>query len=350
MISSGIDITQTLIAMGAVLSNIADRDVLPYLTSSRPAYANFADSLMKARLHNPWFTEENITQAFTGLSAMLNPASIQTWLANYEGLPDSPSPKRIGLILAGNIPAVGFHDLLCVFVSGHRAVAKLSGQDNILLPALIELFESEIEGLSWPVEWQAGKLGPVDAIIATGSNNTARYFEYYFGKYPNIIRKNRTSVAILSGNETAEELDKLGDDLFSYFGLGCRNVSKVYLHKDFDIDQFFGAIYKRNEIVNHHKYANNYDYYKALWMMNQEPILDNGFVILRESEALTSPVGTVFYERFENEQTLRFQLQAHVEEIQCIVSLQDVPFGESQKPQLWDYADGVDTMAFLKNL
>ena len=350
MISSGIDITQTLIAMGAVLSNIADRDVLPYLTSSRPAYAKFADSLVKARLNNTWFTEENITQAFTGLSAMLNPASIQTWLANYEGLPDSPSPKRIGLILAGNIPAVGFHDLLCVFVSGHRAVAKLSGQDNILLPALIELFESEIEGLSWPVEWQAGKLGPVDAIIATGSNNTARYFEYYFGKYPNIIRKNRTSVAILSGNETAEELDKLGDDLFSYFGLGCRNVSKVYLHKDFDIDQFFGAIYKRNEIVNHHKYANNYDYYKALWMMNQEPILDNGFVILRESEALTSPVGTVFYERFENEQTLRFQLQAHVEEIQCIVSLQDVPFGESQKPQLWDYADGVDTMAFLKNL
>ena len=336
--------------MGAVLSNIADRDVLPYLTSSRPAYAKFADSLVKARLNNPWFTEENITQAFTGLSAMLNPASIQTWLANYEGLPNSPSPKRIGLILAGNIPAVGFHDLLCVFVSGHRAVAKLSGQDNILLPALIELFESEIEGLSWPVEWQAGKLGPVDAMIATGSNNTARYFEYYFGKYPNIIRKNRTSVAILSGNETAEELDKLGDDLFSYFGLGCRNVSKVYLHKDFDIDQFFGAIYKRNEIVNHHKYANNYDYYKALWMMNQEPILDNGFVILRESEALTSPVGTVFYERFENEQTLRFQLQAHVEEIQCIVSLQDVPFGESQKPQLWDYADGVDTMAFLKNL
>ncbi len=336
--------------MGAVLSNLTDPGVLAYLMSDRPAYAKFVEARVKARLNNPWFTEENMAQAFTGLAAMLHPESIETWLGKYDGGSETFQPKRIGVILAGNIPAVGFHDLLCVFVAGHRAVAKLSGQDNILLPALIELFESEIEGLKWPVDWQEGKLGHVDAMIATGSNNTARYFEYYFGKYPNIIRKNRTSVAILSGNETDEELDKLGDDLFSYFGLGCRNVSKIYMHENFDIDRFFGAIYKRHEIVNHHKYANNYDYYKALWLMNQEPILDNGFVIFRESEALTSPVGTVFYERYAAEEKLRAELNTRSEEIQCIVSRRDIAFGESQKPQLWDYADGVDTMGFLRKI
>src|SRR5690606_32672077 len=187
----------------------------------------------------------------------------------------------------------------------------------------------------------------VDAVIATGSNNTSRYFEYYFGKYPNIIRKNRTSVAILTGNESEADLKALGSDIFSFFGLGCRNVSKIYVHRDFDIDRFFKGIYDYNQIVNHHKYANNYDYFRALWMMNQEDLLDNGFMILRPSTALASPIATVFYERYYDLKSVRNQLEQQRDEIQCIVSLQDVPFGESQKPELWDYADGVDTMKFL---
>lgn len=309
-------------------------------------YTSFNDTINSSTALNPWFTRENICQALQGLSYMLRPEALEKWLNSYD-FSQVQSPKRVGLILAGNIPMVGFHDIFSVAIAGHKPVVKLSSQDKLLLPAIFKLFYASTGVKGFNIEWIEEKLPAVDAVIATGSNNTSRYFEYYFGKYPNIIRKNRSSVAILTGDESETDLKRLGADIFSFFGLGCRNVSKLYVHRDFDIDRFFKGIYDYHDIVNHHKYANNYDYFRALWMMNQEDLLDNGFMILRPSTALASPIATVFYERYDDINAVREQLEQQREEIQCIVSLEDVPFGESQHPELWDYADGVDTMEFL---
>ncbi len=313
------------------------------------AIERFNDLAVHARNLNPWFTEESIQKSLDGFAFMLRPEALKQWLSAYELTPKDK--KRIGLVLAGNLPMVGFHDILAVLVSGHHPVVKLSSQDRLLLPAIFELFNETSSNGAFEITWlEDRKLDGIDAIIATGSNNSSRYFEYYFGKYPNIIRKNRNSVAVISGTETDEELKLLGEDIFSYFGLGCRNVAKLYIKEDFDLDRFFGSIIDYNPIVNHNKYANNYDYYKALWLMNQEDLLDNGFLLLRKSEAISSPVGTLYYERYTQEDNLLDKLSAQSEEIQCIVSKNDVPFGKSQKPELWDYADGVDTLEFLAGL
>lgn len=312
-------------------------------------HASFAAVVQQATVINPWFTKENIAQALQGLSVMLRPEALQKWLETYDFSALS-TQKRVGLILAGNIPMVGFHDIFSVAVAGHIPVVKQSSQDHVLLPYVFNMFRDLSKNEAFNIEWVDGKLPEVDAVIATGSNNTARYFEYYFGKYPHIIRKNRSGVAILTGNETDEELSKLGSDIFSFFGLGCRNVAKLYVHRDFDLDRFFKGIYEYHPIVNHHKYANNYDYFRALWLMNREEILDNGFLILRPSTSLSSPVGSVFYERFDDLSVLEKELATQSDEIQCIVSQNHVPFGKSQQPELWDYADGVDTMKFLLEL
>ncbi|MFT4846459.1 MAG: hypothetical protein ACJAZC_002199 [Cryomorphaceae bacterium] len=309
----------------------------------------FKSTVIHSKNLNPWFTEENIQKSLNGFAFMLRPEAVSQWLSSYDlALKES---KRIGLVLAGNLPMVGFHDILAVLVSGHHPVVKLSSQDRLLLPAIFTLFNETSTNGAFDITWvEDRKLDGIDAIIATGSNNSSRYFEYYFGKYPNIIRKNRNSVAVISGEESAEELKLLGEDIFSYFGLGCRNVAKLFVKDDFNLDRFFESIYDHNQVVNHNKYANNYDYYKALWMMNQEDLLDNGFLLLRQSEAMSSPVGTLFYERFTEHDQLLDKLSERSEEIQCIVSKNDVPFGKSQKPELWDYADGVDTLEFLASL
>lgn len=280
---------------------------------------------------------------------MLKAESVERWLDRYELNPQKT--KRVGLVLAGNLPLVGFHDILSVLVSGHHPVVKLSSQDRLLLPELFNLYNRVFREDPVEITWLNNeKLEGIDAVIATGSNNSSRYFEYYFGKYPHIIRKNRNSVAVLTDEESDRELTELGEDIFSYFGLGCRNVAKLFVHEEFDLDRFFKSIYDYNPIINHHKYANNYDYYKALWLMNREELLDNGFLILRPSEALSSPVGTLYYERFSNRDQLLDRLSANRDEIQCVVSKNDVPFGKSQRPELWDYADGLDTVEFLLNV
>lgn len=311
--------------------------------------SEFGTVLRKATATNPWFTPSSIAEALGALAYMVRPEALQKWLSSYP-IEKSSGQKRVGLILAGNIPMVGFHDIFSVALSGNKAVVKLSSKDQFLLPFVFGQFYEATGNVNFQIEWINDRLPEVDAVIATGSNNTSRYFEYYFGKYPNIIRKNRSSVAILTGNESDEELKSLGNDIFSNFGLGCRNVSKLYIHKDFDLDRFFAGIYSFHDIVNHHKYANNYDYYRALWMLNQEDLLENGFMILRPSEALSSPIGTVFYERYDAMDLLLQKLNFLKPEIQCVVSLEDVPFGKSQQPELWDYADGVDTMEFLVGL
>lgn len=308
--------------------------------------------IIKAKVKNQWFTPENSRLALSAWADELRTEKLNAWLDNYSI--SENKPKSIGIIMAGNLPLVGFHDLLTVLLSGNKALVKASSDDSELMTfaidKLIEI-EPEFDVLIERVE----KLTKPDAVIATGSNNTARYFEAYFGKYPNIIRKNRNSIAVLTGNETEEELKLLADDLFMYFGLGCRNVTKLYLPKGFDVNRIFAGIFHYSEIGHHNKYGNNYDYYRAIYLLNKEPFLENGFAVLRENEALGSPVAVINYAFYGNLESLKKVLKSVEEKIQCIVSSEQsienrVAFGNSQKPGLDDYADGVDTMKFLLEL
>jgi hypothetical protein len=291
---------------------------------------------------NGWFTEENVRKALKSFGEALTEGSLLSWLERY---PDRKGESRkVGLVLAGNIPLVGFHDILVTLVTGHSAIVKLSKDDSRLIPALFSAVP-EIKGIQF-----TERLSDFDAVIATGSGNTSRYFEHYFSKVPHIIRRNRTSVAVLTGEETVEELDNLADDIFAYFGLGCRNVTKVYTPQDFELDRLFNAFYKFKELANHNKYANNYDYHKALWMLNGEDLLENGFLIVKEDASIVSPVGTLFYERYSDIEALKQMLESRKDELQCIVGKGFVNFGEAQQPKLWDYADDIDTVEWLLNI
>ena len=305
-----------------------------------------------ARAENSWFTEDTIELALQGLQRYLNEAKLRQWT---QGLPPVPtSVRNIGVVMAGNIPLVGFHDFLTVLISGHTLWAKLSSQDSFLLKYIAHIL-LEIEPRFQESLVFAERLSDVDAIIATGSDNSSRYFEYYFAKYPHIIRKNRTSVAALKGEESEEELYVLGQDVFQYYGLGCRNVSKLYIPTDYSLEPLMNAWQPYQSVLNHHKYHNNYDYIKSIYLINGEPMYDTGFMLLRESSDLVSPIATVFYEQYQNEADLTQVLIAQQLKIQCIVS-QDgwfpdsIPFGQAQQPELWDYADGMDTLAFVNGL
>ena len=305
--------------------------------------------------YNAWFTPENTALAVTSIGEMLNKENLQKWVNQYPNI-GSNGGKKVGLILAGNIPLVGFHDVLCVLASGNHALIKSSSQDARLLKQILKrlvAIEPSFEKQFTFVE----KLENFDAVIATGSNNTARYFEYYFGKVPNIIRKNRNSVAVLQGDESSEQLHMLGHDIFDYFGLGCRNVSKLFVPKGYDFTKFFEAIEPHHYIIHHHKYNNNYDYNKSIYLVNRDAHLDNGFLILKEDKSLTSPLAVLFFEYYEDIASMQATLTQENQNIQCIVSditlgvsNQVVTFGQSQHPALWDYADGVDTMDFLTKL
>jgi hypothetical protein len=305
--------------------------------------------------YNAWFTPENTELAVKSIGEMLNKENLSEWLNQYHGVGTGGS-KKVGLILAGNIPLVGFHDVLCVLASGNHALIKSSTQDARLIKQVLKrliAIEPAFENKFTFVE----KLDNFDAVIATGSNNTSRYFEYYFGKVPNIIRKNRNSVAVLNGDETAEQLHKLGHDIFDYFGLGCRNVSKVLVPNGYDFTPFFEAIEPYHNIIHHHKYHNNYDYNKSIYLVNRDHHLDNGFLILKEDKSFTSPLAVLFFEYYEDIVSVQTTLAQENKNIQCIVSdvaldvnNQVVTFGQSQHPALWDYADGIDTMDFLTKL
>lgn len=308
--------------------------------------------LEKAKAQNGWFTEENIKFSLQSWGQALTEENLQKWTSRYK-ITETRS-KTVAIIMAGNIPLVGFHDFLSVLISGHKVLAKLSSNDKTLLPFLANyLTEIEPEFKDY-IEFTDGKLQDFDAVIATGSNNTARYFDYYFGKYPSIIRKNRNSIAILTGNETEAELKNLGDDIFRYFGLGCRNVSKLYVPENYDFEKFFKAMYSWKEIIHNHKYINNYDYNKAVYLMDSLPLLDNEFLLLKEDSGFSSPISVVFYEKYASLENLSSELIEHSENIQCVVSNAGwknvIPFGKAQNPELWDYADGVDTVDFLSKL
>lgn len=319
-------------------------------------YYELLDQAVESAVHhNGWFTRENVLFALEQWSQALTLEKLEKWIAPYDF--SKTRSKTVGLVMAGNIPLVGFHDFLSVLISGHKAVIKLSSNDRLLLPAivqiLIEIAPEFKECIQILPESHIGdsRLKNHDAVIATGSNNTARYFEYYFAGKPSIIRKNRNSVAVLTGKETEEELAQLGEDIFRYYGLGCRNVSKLYVPENYVFDDFFKAIYPWHPIINQAKYANNYDYNKAVYLMSQYKLLENGFLMLKEDSSLSSPIATLFYEQYQGKDQIREQVEARQEEIQCIVSRDlfenEVAFGQTQHPELWDYADNVDTLAFL---
>ncbi len=305
--------------------------------------------LENASQHNGWFTSENILLSLRNWSKTLSKENLIKWTSAYQ-FTDKP-PKTVAIILAGNIPLVGFHDFLSVLISGNNVLVKLSSNDNLLLPFLSDFLINHEPEFKNSIRFSEDNLKNFDAVIATGSNNTARYFEYYFGKYPNIIRHNRNSVAILTGNETLEELQKLCKDIFTFFGLGCRNVSKLYVPNNYDFDLFFKACYDWKEIIHNNKYINNYDYNKAVYLMDNLPLLDNEFLILKEDSQLSSPIAVLFYEYYDSLPKLRKHLQSISTDIQCVVSSylepNDVDFGETQEPKLWEYADNVDTLKFL---
>jgi Acyl-CoA reductase (LuxC) len=311
----------------------------------------FESLSMNARLENPWFTADNVKRSLTGVAKYLEEDKLRTLVSAYSLNPKEP--KTVALVMAGNIPMVGFHDLLCVLISGHHAQLKLSSKDSKLIQYLIKQLiwlEPEFEKA---ITIKENKLENFDAVIATGSDNAARYFEYYFGKYSNIIRKNRTSCVILSGNESDEEIESLGEDVFSYFGLGCRNVSKAYVPKGYDFAKILSRWESYKDIIHHHKYCNNYDYQKSIMLVNLIPFLDNGFILLQENEKLVSPISVLYYEYYSDQAELESKLKVNAEKTQCVVGsnpVATVGFGKAQYPEVWDYADNVDTLKFLENL
>ncbi|SDS02385.1 Acyl-CoA reductase (LuxC) [Polaribacter sp. KT25b] len=329
--------------------NIIKRDDIEH---NEIFFDGFLHQIKIAQENNSWFTKDNVLFTLNSWSKSLTNSNLTTF-TNSINL-DIKSPKKVAIIMAGNIPLVGFHDFLSVLISGHSVVVKQSSSDKHLLPFLAKYLEYVEADFKGKITFTEEKLSDFDAVIATGSNNTARYFEYYFKNKPSIIRKSRNSVAVITGKETEEDFVKLSDDIFQYFGLGCRNVSKLFVPKGFDFDAFFTGMYAKKDIINNAKYANNYDYNKAVYLMSLFDLLENGFLMIKEDESYSSPIATVFYEYYDNEIDLKIKLYEDREKIQCIVAKDfienEVEFGQTQHPNLTDFADGVNTLDFLSTI
>ena len=329
---------QALLNLGELLGNYK---------LGNPSDSTLEKAVEAALANNRWFTEASICLMFEAWATALTKAKLQQWLAPYA-LPHS-QPKTVALILAGNIPMVGFHDVVSVWVSGHQAVVKNSAKDPFLIPWMTHYLEAQTGVPQF--RYVKEKITDFDAVIATGSNNSGRYFEYYFRDFPRIIRKNRNGIAVLFGHETQEELLGLGRDILQYFGLGCRNVSKIYIPKDYDLNRVFGGLYPHAAVMENNKYANNYDYNKAVWLMSEFDFLENGFFMIKEDTSFAAPIACLYYEYYDTIDQIKTMLQRDNEQIQCLVSHlrlpNALPFGTAQSPQLWEYADDVDTLKFL---
>lgn len=342
----------TLAQLGRILERQAQGDPWPGHTigATQQEYDAFTGLVEAAVHHNGWFTREEVRAALQAWSQLLRAPSLQAWRDRY---PRADAPGRslvVGCILAGNIPLVGLHDLLSVLMAGHSARVKPSSDDAGLTFGVVQLLAALSPEIAARIERVEGKLGDVDAVIATGSDNTARYFQHYFGHLPHIVRRNRTSVAVLDGSESEDELAAMGEDIFRYHGLGCRSVGKLFLPREFDLDRVFKALFPWKHVVEHGKYANNYDYYKALWLLDGLPLVENGFLLVKEDRTLFSPVGALYIERYADAAELGLRLQEEAARIQCIVGHGHIPFGQAQHPALHEYADGVDTVSFLLEL
>jgi hypothetical protein len=334
--------TELISDIGEFLKNYLDEK---YDNKKDDNLIEFEKVIKKTQSNNPWFTDENIKINLTYWSKKLIKTNLNQWLSKYN-LKDT-SRKNIAIIMAGNIPLVGFHDFICVFLAGHNSIIKLSSNDKYLIPFLLNLVKFPSER----VVYLDGMLKDYDAVIATGSDNTSRYFEYYFKNKQSIIRKNRNSIAILDGNETNVDLKSLSHDILTYFGLGCRSVSKLYVPKGYNFDSFFNSIFAYKDLINNHKYANNYDYNKAIYLMSEYKFLDNGFFMIKEGNEMHSPISTINYEYYDNISHLSEKIKQQEENIQCVVSNIKfegrIDFGETQNPSLNQYADNIDVMNFL---
>ncbi|GAB1309091.1 acyl-CoA reductase [Urechidicola sp. KH5] len=341
------------VRLGKFLSQFSDNTIKkqPDILHNDVFFDAFKLQINRAHEFNGWFDKENVLYSLGSWSKSLTKENLDNWVAKYAL---ENNQQTIAIIMAGNIPLVGFHDFLSVLISGHKVLGKLSSNDKHFIPLIakyLEYVEPEFKGA---IKFTEEELKDFDAVIATGSNNTARYFDYYFGKYPNIIRKNRNSVAVITGTETKEELEQLGEDIFRYYGLGCRSVSKLLVPENYDFDNIFKAIYTYKDVINYNKYQNNYDYNKAVYLMSLFKLQENGFLMLKEDESYASPIATLFYETYTDLSSVKSKLINDAESIQCIVGnlegIDTVDFGKTQQPQLWDYADGVDTLDFLSKL
>lgn len=340
---------RAFVQLGSLFNEFCDSDTI----EKNPWLQKLEAAVIQAEQENKWYTQENLRFAMQAWASLLNEDALTSWLAPYS-TQAAKTPKRVALVMAGNIPMVGFHDFLSVLLSGHIVVGKLSSNDKVLLPFIREFLIDQAPEFEEKITFTEERLGDFEAAIATGSTNTGRYFDYYFGKYPNIIRKNRNSVAVLTGNETPAQLEALGEDIFRYFGLGCRSVSKLFVPEGYNFDAFYQAQFHWKTVLEHHKYVNNYDYNKAVYLMSENAILDNGFLILKEDPQYASSIATLFYEYYSSESDLKERLQQDAEAIQCVVAdgfiENEIAFGETQSPSLTDYADGVNTLAFLAQL
>ena len=351
---SKIEIKNCFVELGKFLNqfslekNIKNEEV----NNNEIFFDSFVELISLSQSHNGWFTPEQVYFSIQSWANALTEENLTKWLSAYE-LKDS-KPKNIGLILAGNIPLVGFHDFLTVLITGNDVLVKTSSNDQHLLKFLANYLIALDKRFTSKITFVEGKLEGFDAVIATGSNNTSRYFDYYFKDVPNIIRKNRNSVAVLNGKETEEDLFNLGEDIFRYFGLGCRNVSKLFVPKGYDFKTFFEAIFAYKDVIFYEKYANNYDYNKAVFLMSLYKLLDNEFLTLKEDTSYSSPISSVFYEFYDDLDEVKSRLKTDEGQIQCIVSNDlienSISFGQTQKPMLWDYADNVDTIKFLNSI
>ena len=306
-------------------------------------------TLIESHSYNSWFTIDNLKLSLKNWSNSLQENIISDWLSKYNI--EDKSSKKIAIIMAGNIPAVGFHDLLCSLLLNFDCIVKLSSEDKLLIPFIVKFLESRNEKLKNKVTFESDKLKDFNGVIATGNNNSHRYFDYYFSKYPNLLRKTRHSIAVLDGKESDNDLSELSNDIFNYFGLGCRSVSKVFIPYGYDLDLLFNAFFRHKEVVNHNKHVNNFDYNKAVYLMSEFKMLENGFLMIKEDTSYASPIASLFYEHYESLDDLFTKLDKDSDKIQCIVSdkLSDkhLAFGSTQTPKLDDYADGIDTVDFL---
>jgi len=303
---------------------------------------NLELTMQLAQNKNAWFDKISQLTAFKAWGDALNKADLGVFAGKY---PKSKQPKNVLVICAGNLPLVGFHDVLCVLLSGHKAIVKLSSEDEVLMRWALGYLDCPEQ-----ISLDASKMKAADAVIATGSGNTNRYFEHYFGEKPHVFRKNRSSIAVLDGTESIADLANLGDDVFMHYGKGCRNVTQLLVPKDYDITKVLAAWEHLSDKLQLNKYQNNYEYNKAVFLINSDTFLDNGSVILRQQDSMFSPLGVVHYQFYENEAALKQLIAEKAPDTQCLVGKEYIPFGEAQKPKLNDYADGVDTMAFLSNL
>ena len=339
------------VELGKFLNQFSENQTLknPAVLHNETFFDAFIDLIQLSQSHNGWYTPEQVYFSIQSWAEALTEENLSQWLSAYDL--QKNKVKNVALILAGNIPLVGFHDFLSVLITGNNVLVKTSSNDQHLLPFLAKYIIAVEPQLANKIKFIEGKLENFDAVIATGSNNTARYFEFYFKDKPSIIRKSRNSVAILNGSETKGQLWALGEDIFRYFGLGCRNVSKLFVPKDYSFVAFFEAIFEYQDVIHYEKYANNYDYNKAVFLMSNFKLLDNGFLTLKEDPSHASPISSVFYEYYNNIEELEARIELESEQIQCVVSndlvKNSIAFGQTQKPALWNYADNIDTISFL---